>query len=170
MKLLTILILTFSFVLQVAPVKANAHRFHTSLTRIDFNSESKSLEVTIQLFTHDLESVLENLSKTNKKAEKDSEIDKAILAYLEKNFILKDKRDEVKKLNWVGREAKVDTTLVFVEILDVENLKGLKLQNTVFFESFAEQTNLVVARFNDLKTDLLFKSGDKFKEFDVIKK
>lgn len=146
------------------------HKIVKTMMRIDFNSESKSLEVTRKLFTHDSKAVLGNLNMGNKKAEKDSEIDKTILAYLEKNFILKDKRDEVKKLNRVGREAKVDTTLVFVEDLNVENPEGLKLQNTVFFESFADQTNLVVARFNDLNADLLFKSGDRFKIFDVIKK
>ena len=95
---------------------------------------------------------------------KTPEIDKYILKYLDENFILKDNNGEPKRIVWVGKEIKADTVFVYFEIPLTEDFGGYKLQNTLFFESFPEQTNLVIARFSDKKVDLLFKTGDVFKE------
>jgi hypothetical protein len=51
-----------------------------------------------------------------------------------------------------------------VETAATENLEGFRLKNTLFFESFPEQTNLVVCRYDGKKADLMFKVGDKTKE------
>lgn len=148
------------------PVKAS-HTFHTSLTRMDYNAKEKLAEISIQLFVHDLVPLLENKAKKRIDLEKTTGVDKFIQTYLADNFILKDKNGAVKKLVWVGKEVKVDTVFVFVEIPLAEDFDGYSLQNTLFFESFPEQTNLVIARFSDKKADLLFKVGDKFKEIKV---
>ena len=158
----------FSVILTAAFVSsAHAHRYHTSLTRIDYNAKEKLAEISIQLFTHDLVPVLERETKKRIDLEKTPDIDKLVFDYLNRNFILKDKNGEVKKLVWVGKELNVDTVLVYVEIPLEENFENFSLQNTVFFESFPEQTNLVTARFNKKKSDLLFKVGDKFKEIKL---
>ncbi len=140
------------------------HTYHTSLTRINYNQKEKLAEVTIQLFVHDLLPTLEKRTKKQIDLEKTPDIDKFILKYLDENFVLKDKNGEIKKLVWVGKEITVDTVFIFVEIPLSEDIKDYSLQNTLFFESFPEQTNLVIARFGEKKADLLFKVGDKFKE------
>lgn len=140
------------------------HTYHTSLTRIDYNEKEKLLEISIQLFTHDIIPVLEKYSKKEINLEKNPETDKIIFKYVSENFVLKDKNNQIKPLNWVGKEVQVDTVFVFLEIPLDETLEGFNLQNTIFFESFPEQTNLVIARFGEKKADLLFKVGDKFKE------
>jgi len=146
---------------------ANAHRYHTSLTRMDYNAKEKLVEVSIQLFAHDLVPVLEKYAKKRIDLEKTPDVDKFIFDYLNQNFILKDKNGEAKKLVWVGKELNVDKAFVYIEIPAEESLEGFSLQNTVFFESFSEQTNLVTARSNKKKSDLLFKVGDKFKEIKM---
>jgi hypothetical protein len=156
---------TFHFSLFTFPV--SAHRYHTSLTRMDYNEKEKLVEITIQLFTHDLVPVLEKRTKKSIELEKTPDIDKIILEYLSQNFILKNKKGEAQSLNWVGKELEVDTAYVYVEILLPEGLEGAALQNTIFFESFAEQTNLVTSRFDGKKSDLLFVAGDKFKEIEA---
>jgi len=142
----------------------NLHVFHTSLTRIDYNAKQKILEISIQLFTHDLVPLLEKKSGRRIDLEKTPDIDKLIFSYLNENFVLKDDMGETKKIKWVGKELDVDTTRVYVEISTDKSPEGFNLQNTIFFESFPEQTNLVIARFDDKKADLLFKAGDKFQE------
>jgi hypothetical protein len=146
---------------------AAAHRYHTSLTRIDYNEKEKLVEITIQLFTHDLVPVLEKRSGKSIDLEKTPEIDQIILEYLSQNFVLKNKKGEAQKLNWVGKELEVDTAFVYIEIPSTENLEGFWLQDTIFFESFVEQTNLVTARFDGKKADLLFVAGDKSKEISI---
>jgi hypothetical protein len=145
----------------------SAHRYHTSLTRIDYNEKEKLAEITIQLFTHDLVPVLEKRSGKQIDLEKTLDIDKLIFEYLKENFVFKDKNGEAQTLNWIGKELEVDTAFVYVEIPLAETLEGASLQNTIFFESFAEQTNLVTLRFDGKKTDLLFVAGDKFKEISL---
>lgn len=143
--------------------QASAHRYHTSLTRMDYNAEDKNVEITIQLFIHDLEKALERFAKKRIDVGKSADIDKIIEKYLSENFVLKNKKGENLKLKWVGKELNVDTALVYLETASEESIEGYNLQNSIFFESFAEQTNLLIARFENKKVDLLYKVGDKFK-------
>lgn len=142
-----------------------AHNYHTSLTRIDYNKEAKSLEIEINLFNHDLEKVLEAKNKKPIDIEKTKDIDKILLAYLGETFVIKDADGTQKKLVWVGKEINVDLTTVFIEVPNIEKFENLKLQNKMFFESFAGQVNLVTIHSDDKKFDLVFKSGDNYKDF-----
>ncbi len=167
-RALKFLLFTFLFSAFVFEASA-AHTYHTSLTRIDYDEKEKLAEISIQMFPHDLVPVLEKRSKKNIDFEKTPDIDGFILKYLSENFVLKDKQGEIKKLVWVGKEIQADTIFVYVEIPLESDFDGFNLQNTLFFESFPEQTNLVIARFSRKKTDLLYKVGDKFKEITVNK-
>jgi len=158
--LLPFYFLLFTFAQQSA---ARRHTFHTSLTRIDYNAREKLAEISIQVFTHDLVPALERFAKKNVDLEKTPDIDKLILKYLDANFILKDKKGAAKKLVWVGKKQTVDTAYIYVEILMDTDFDGFTLQNTIFFESFPKQVNLVVARYNEKKVDLKFNVGDKEK-------
>lgn len=141
-----------------------AHRFHTSLTRIEYNAREKNVEITIQLFTHDLLPLLERKSGKRVQFDKSPEIDRIILAYLNENFVLTDKQGAAKNLKWIGRESDVDSVRIYLETDAAENLENYQLKNTIFFESFPEQTNLVICRYDGVKADLIFKIGDKTKE------
>jgi hypothetical protein len=163
-KTFQILIVSILTSLSVVNISAfNSHRYHTSLTRMDYNAKEKIIETSIQLFNHDLVPLLEERTKKKIDLEKTIDIDKLIFSYLSENFVLKDEKGETKKIKWVGKELDVDTAWVYLEISSDKSLDNFSLQNTLFFESFPEQTNLVIARFDDKKSDLLFKVGDKFK-------
>lgn len=151
--------------LGVSVSSLNLHRYHTSLTRMDYNKKDKVFEISIQLFTHDLLPTLEKRLKKSVNLEKNPETDKILFGYLNEKFVLKNKQGSVKKINWIGKEIETDTVNVYLEIPFEENLEDLSLQNSIFFESFSEQTNLVVVRNTEKKYDLLFKVGDQFKAF-----
>lgn len=147
------------------------HTFHTSLTRIDYVEKDRLAQITIQLFSHDLVPVLERKSKKRIDLDvKSPENDKIIADYLSSQFVLLGIDDKPKPFNWVGKETDVDMIYIYLEISELENFDNLKLRNTIFFEDFPEQTNLVIARFNGKKTDLVFKTGDKIKDLSVVKK
>jgi hypothetical protein len=155
-----LLLFTFYFL----PLKAEAHTYHTSLTRMDYNAKDKNIEISVQLFIHDVTPMLERRLKKRVDIEKTAEVDAELFKYLSETFIFQNKKGEAQKLKWVGREFENDVVYVFVEIPFEESFEGTKLQNTIFFESYPEQTNLVVANFGEKKIHLLFKSGDKLKE------
>lgn len=159
---LIFLLLTLNFCFSTT---ANAaHRYHTSLTRMDYNTAEKLVEVTIQLFTHDLTPTLEKRAKKNIDLEKTPEANQLIFEYLSETFILKDRKNREIKAKWVGKELETDIVYIYIEFPFAEGLDGTSLQNTIFFKDFPEQTNLVSCRFDGKKADLLFKVGDNFKE------
>lgn len=145
-------------------LSAEAHTYHTSLTRMDYNPEDKTIEISIQLFIHDTAPMLERRLKKRVDIEKTAEVDGEIFKYLEENFVLQNKKGEKMRLKWVGKEFENDVVYVYLEVPFGEETSGAKLQNTLFFESFPQQTNMVIARFGEKKIDLLYKAGDKFKE------
>ena len=165
----SILICVFIAIQATNALSLGLHRFHTTLTRIDYNVEQKILEISIQLFTHDLEAVLKKKSGKSIELEKNAETDKLIFDYLNENFVLTDKKGARKALKWVGKESDADAIRVYVETEVRENPEGYKLKNTLFFESYPEQANLIVCRFDGKKADLLFKVGDKEKEISATK-
>ncbi len=158
-------IISICMIIVAAAVNSfSLHQFHTTLTRIDYNAKEKLLEISIQIFTHDLEPMLERRGAQKIDLEKSAEIDKIIQIYLNENFVLTDKKGEPKTLRWIGKEVKTDTVRVYVETAVEENPENYQLKNTLFFESFQEQTNLVVCHYDGKKADLMFKIGDKTKE------
>ncbi len=152
-----------------AAIAAPAHRYHASLTRMDYNSKKKLVEVTVQLFTHDLVPILEKQNKKQIDLEKTEDIDKMLLDYLNANLVLKNKAGEQKPLSWVGKEINVDSAYIYVEIPMPEGLEKSTLKNTLFFEMFDEQTNRVTVRRDKAKTDVLFRPGDKFKDISFAR-
>ena len=167
-KLSFVFILIISQTVNALPL--GSHRFHTSLMRIDYNAEGKIFEITIQIFSHDLTAVLKDKNGKPVDLEKTPDVDKLIFDYLGANFVLTAATGEAKTLKWVGKEFDADSVRIYLETNSAENLEGYKLQNTLFFESFSEQTNLVVCRYDGRRADLLFKVGDKIKEIKGIEK
>jgi hypothetical protein len=143
---------------------AQAHTYHTSLTRMDYNAKDKNIEISMQLFVHDVTPMLERRLKKRVDIEKTAEVDGEILRYLSETFVFQNKKGEVQNLKWVGKEFENDVVYIYVEIPFEDAPEGTKLQNTIFFESFPEQTNLVIAHFGEKKINLLYKAGDKFKD------
>lgn len=147
----------------------SAHRYHTTLTRMDFNEKEKLVEITTHVFLHDLIPTLERKNSKKIDLDKKEEAEKLIFEYLQENFILRNKNGQTKSLKWVGWETKVDSGWLYFETEMPEGLEGASLQNTLFFESFAEQSNLVICKYEGKKADLAFKVGDKFKEIKAAK-
>jgi hypothetical protein len=165
---ISLLLVTLTGTYLAVKIVAAGHRYHTSLTRIDYNSRENTAEISIQLFTHDLITVLETRQGKRIDLEKTPEINKMIVSYLEANLILRDAAGRPAQLRWIGKETSVDITWLYLEIPVTNGLEGKTLQNTIFFETFPEQTNLVICKYEDKKADLLFKIGEKIKEIQGL--
>ena len=147
--------------MSVLALIADAHVYHTSLTRIDYNSKENSVEITIQTFTHDLEAAIEKRIGKRINLEKSSDAKQVLLDYLNERLVIKNKSGERKKLQMVGIEIQADAIFVYAETKMPEGLEAATLENRVLLEQFGDQVNLVTVRFNDAKQDLVFKAGDE---------
>jgi hypothetical protein len=132
-----------------------AHRFHSSLTRIDYDSDEKNIKITIQMIAHDVLEVFDEIAGKSLELESSPEVDEMLRKYLAEHFVMQNKSGEKLELKWVGKEIELERVFVYFEIPSNESVEGFKLSNT--------QTNIIIAKFNDEKADLLFKAKDGFK-------
>jgi hypothetical protein len=135
------------------------HEFHTSLAQINYNKGTQSFEVSLRVFTDDLEAAL-TLENQHKKLTIDQDIaDRIIQQYLEKHFALLNGQNKKKPMNYVGKEVEVDVTWIYVEIPANENPSGFRLQNSIFTELFDDQVNIVNLKYLDTATTLLYNAN-----------
>jgi hypothetical protein len=156
------LVLFLPFVFCLLSIPASAHRYHTSLTRIDYDADEKLAQITMRVFTTDIEDALtkKNGGKQQIHLDKTPKVDEMILSYLADRFVLKNKGGETKKLRWVGLQTENDVTLLFVETPMPEGFEGATLENSILSDQFDDQVNLVTTRFGGAKTDLVFRTND----------
>ncbi len=158
-----LILLLFAAVCVVPLRQTSAHRYHTSLTRVELNDKEKLLEITVQTFSHDLEAALEKHQGKRISLDKTENIEQIIVKYLGENFVVKNEKGETKQLRWIGREQKTDTVWLYLEADMPEGIEGATLDNRFMFEVFDDQVNLVSARYNNQLNHLVFRPNDKSK-------
>ncbi|MGQ9898518.1 MAG: DUF6702 family protein [Acidobacteriota bacterium] len=141
--------------------QAAAHKFHASFTTIEFNPEHNLLEISLRVFSDDLENALSRQAR--RRIELDRTPDAADLAgaYVQERFKLRRSDGTPVRMAWVGMEQRVDMTWLYIEAPAPHGFAGLEALVTVFFELFRDQKNNVSCKGAQGKRhDILFRSGD----------
>ncbi len=125
---------------------AQSHPFHATITSFNCNLNNQSVEITIKLFTNDLENALKESGGSDLRIDSESTrttIDSLIFDYIKNNLSLSfnDKRG---KILWVGKEFENDITWSYLEIKNIKNIPGTKIsiKNKLFLEIFDDQLNI----------------------------
>ena len=143
-KLITILIFVFS------------HKYYVSSTLIDYSDKSGTYQVSLKIFHDDLEKDLgfemneldyDDYEKTNS----------FIKEYLFNNFKIYSNESEL-KVDFLGFERKNDLVIYYMEIFNAENVKSLIVENKILFQSFRNQKNIILYRFNNYKKSFIHTS------------
>ncbi len=125
------------------------HPFHVSVCDIVYESDEKHLKISLRMFLDDLEEALiaytgdDDLDILN--YENVPEIDKALGHYLSENFSIGTGRKELAYV-YLGGEIEVDVMWCYIEIEKLKPFKSISIENTIFFEIFDDQENLVHVR------------------------
>ena len=118
-----------------------AHQFFISTTDVQFKSKEERAEITIQVFTHDVNLLLENANYNTLHlgTEKESdEIDIFLVNYLSDIFII---LDYIWK--YVGKEVGLDYTIFFLEIEKFSLSPKIAILNSIFMDLSTKQVNIV---------------------------
>ena len=138
--------------------EALAHKYHTSVTRVEYNAAERSAEVTIQTFADDLEAIITKRAGKNMRLDASKEADQLVFDYLQSVFELKrGARSNV--LEWVGMEVKGGTVWIYVLVKAPEGLSKVLVRNTLLFDLFEDQVNIVNVLYSGKKNSLVFKRG-----------
>jgi len=138
------------------------HAFHTSITEMRYNPKEKAFEVSLRIFTDDLEKTL-SANNQNKKfvIENNDKNDKFLEQYIHKHIVVI--TPENKKLNYqyLGKEKEGDAIWIYLEMPINGSIKGSKVQNDVLTDMFDDQTNIVNIFVNNEKKSYLFTVKNK---------
>jgi len=121
------------------------HPFHVSVSEIFYNEKNESFEITMKVFTDDLENALRAYSKYDIYLDDNLDekgISKWIREYLQLNFSLEVNGQKVEPL-FLGAEAEMDAVWCYLEVRDIRNIKSIHVHNSVLMELFPDQVNLV---------------------------
>lgn len=139
---------------------AAAHKYYTSLAQVEYNAESKTVEVALRVFADDLELALTRRAGRAVKLDGTKDADRMVLDYLRETFEIKNPAGRAKGLELVGMEVRSEVAWVYLEAEMPEGLAGARLRDHILFELFDEQVNVVRVRYAGGRTDLVFVRGD----------
>lgn len=160
----TLYILSLSIVcLSFVAPGAFAHKYHTSVTRLEYNAEDHSVEITIQTFTDDIEAILTKRAGKPVRLDANKDSGRLVLDYLRDAFELR--MDGAKlELQWVGLEMKGGTTWLYVLTKLPGSLSKASLRNALLFDLFEDQVNIVNVLDSGKKRSLVFRRGGDMQE------
>ena len=155
--LLGILFLTASFV---------KHAFHTSVTEMNYNAKEKTMEVSIRIFTDDLESVLS--SESGKKITiKDNDKNEVLIEkYLRKHFMVTSSKRQIINYSFLGKEQQKDATWLYLEMPLNVSFNGSTIKNDLLVDAFSDQVNIINISINGEKKTLLFNQKSRINKFN----
>ena len=145
------------------------HEYYISITSIDYNSKTKSLEITQQFIAHDVEKAILKESNIDLNLSEPNEYPKAdslLFAYVSNHFELKS--SNVVKLTYVGKEISLDETLwIYIQSDSIEKPKSLTIINTVLTEVFEAQSNITHVNFGSKQQTQSFNKLKKNHTFSI---
>ena len=142
-----------------------AHQFYVTITQIDANAEAKSLEITVKIFTDDIEKTLEKETHEKLRLGSKRQNPRAgdlIFNYLRKNLKLQIDGKPA-ELDFVGFEVELDVTWCYLEVPKVPDPKKITIRNTILLDAFDAQTNIVHFKIGKEQKSLLLHK-DKIKD------
>jgi hypothetical protein len=143
-------VVLFCFAILSLSLQASApitHKFYLSNTSIEFNAQSRAIEITSKIFTDDLEHAIEaQCYRYNSLYPQTPEVFELVKKYIGDKLSLQVGGRNV-VLNFLGYSVDNDMTTLFIEGSYFEpNL--VVVGNTILLELFSDQQNIVEVRWN----------------------
>ena len=138
------------------------HKYYVSTTKIAYVSASKSLQITLHVFTDDMEVLLNQRYSEHYKLESDNypkQIHKTIDKYVNSKLkIVAD--DNPLKLQFIGKKYRDDQVVCYFEVEQVPPFKKLEIANSLLFDLFEDQQNIVHFVSDTMKKSFLQIQGN----------
>ena len=123
-------------------------------TLIDFDLKSQTFEITLKVFYDDLEKDLE-LDSVVVDYDKDyNYLNKIFKKYLSENFIIEIENQRI-ILEYLGYEKKRDQINFYMNLDNDLKNKSINIQNSVLFNSFPDQKNIILFRSGRFRKSLI---------------
>jgi len=138
-----------------------------SITDMEYNSSSKSLQISMKLFVDDFELVLE---KENDKKyflgteKEDTNANEFIKKYLSTHFFVEQSKGSL-PVTFVGKEVDKDYIWIYLEVKNFKAKDETLLTNSFLIDYFSNQTNKVNYKKQDEVISFTLFKGKVSEEF-----
>ena len=151
-----------AFVVVALPLGAGAtHPVHISNTNVELARDSRSLEITVRMFSDDLEEaiVMRGAPPARFGTAPAPLLDSLLSVYLRDRLRIgtDDGMPHVPRL--LGHERDGDAIRVYLELAVTAPPRRVRLQQRVFLDRFDDQTNLVHVRIGATRRSALLRRG-----------
>ena len=142
--------LLFCFALLTLCIQASApvpHKFYLSNTSIEFNAQTRAIEITSKIFTDDLEHAIEaQCYRYHSLHPQTPEVYELVKKHIGEKLSLQ-VGDRNVVLNFIGYSVDNDMTTLFIEG-NYFDPNQVVVRNTILLELFPDQQNIVEVRWN----------------------
>ncbi|WP_432714263.1 DUF6702 family protein [Pedobacter sp.] len=132
------------------PVFNNRHPLHLSSMELNYTTKGGTLEISCRLFTDDLEDALRKQFKVPADLSapaKHKAMDELLKKYIAMHVQLK-ANEKALPLNYLGFEKDREAIVVYIESATVKGLKKLEIQNSLMYDVFDDQGNIMHMIYN----------------------
>ena len=145
MRFFSIVSVMSCWLLLLMPLKSTQHPYYIGVSELQLYPTEKRIELSIRLFTDDLESALlqtYNTSSDLLKGVKDKTVNDRLSAYLLKKLKIQLGEENV-KLNYIGYEIEADASWCHFEANYKSPATTISFQNRALFEVLPDQQHIV---------------------------
>lgn len=126
------------------------HPLHLSSMELNYTTKGATVEISCRLFTDDLESALTKAFKVHadlSSTAKHAAMDELVKKYATQHLQLKT-GGKVIGLNYLGFEKDNEAIVLYIESVPVKGLKDLEILNTLMYDLFDDQSNIMHITYN----------------------
>lgn len=133
-----------------------SHKFYVSLVQVQFNPENKALEITMKIFTDDLEYAISGSKLTYGLGTETEppQADSVLFNYVKNNFKIKINGQYFSPV-YIGKEVEMDVTWIYTEVEGVELINSIEVSDRMLTELFEDQVNLINLKYLGQKKGIL---------------
>lgn len=136
-----------------------AHDFHASVTQMQYDPTGKTFEISIRVFTDDLEKALTQELNTPVRLSAGQKSDLILEKYIRSHFGYVAPQKQPKAINYVGHEVEADANWLYLEMPYTEPFRGGLLKQNVLMEAFDDQVNMVNIQYQGQKKTFVFRKN-----------
>ena len=129
-----------------------AHPFFVSMTDINYNEKDKDLEISVRIFTNDLENTIRKYHSDVKvdilHPVNQQQMNEFVNDYIQKNFQLQLNGKPV-QLSFVGYEEQSESIWTYFEVKNVNAVQKLSIVNALLYDYNTSQINMMHVKVKD---------------------
>jgi hypothetical protein len=129
------------------------HPFYVSVVELNYKQKEQTLQVSVKLFSNDLEDALQRTSKKNidlLHPKHQTENDSVLLHYISKRLAIQ-VNSKTQVLNFIGYEKEEEAIWTYLEIKNCAVPKNIRVDTHLLYDYLPQQINIVHADINGTK-------------------